>query len=164
MQEHRSTFYFPYWKIPGAQYIVPRLREFHANLDVLDTQLDELIRLALASKQEDDIEALQARDYTKIKNPSLLRFLADMRGEDLSSKQLRDDLMTFLIAGHETTAALLTWAILCLTQNKDKMHKLCCEIDNVLEGRAPTTDDIQNMPYLRNVRIEEKLECNASSQ
>jgi cytochrome P450 family 97 subfamily B polypeptide 3 len=153
MQEHRSTYYFPYWKIPGARYILPRLRDFHANLAILDDQLDSLIRLAIESKQEDDIEALQSRDYTKIKNPSLLRFLVDMRGEDVSGKQLRDDLMTFLIAGHETTAAVLTWAILCLTQNKDKMHKLRCEIDRVLGGRNPTMEDIKQMPYLRNVCI-----------
>jgi cytochrome P450 len=43
-----------------------------------------------------------------VKDPSLLRFLVDMRGEDAEDKQLRDDLMTMLIAGHETTAAVLT--------------------------------------------------------
>ncbi len=43
-----------------------------------------------------------------MKDPSLLRFLVDMRGEDAEDKQLRDDLMTMLIAGHETTAAVLT--------------------------------------------------------
>jgi cytochrome P450 len=40
----------------------------------------------------------------------------DMRGEDSSTKQLRDDLMTMLIAGHETTAAVLTWAAFMLAQ------------------------------------------------
>ena len=49
-------------------------------------------------------------------DPSLLRFLVDARGEDVSNKQLRDDLMTMLIAGHETTAAVLTWTTFCLMQ------------------------------------------------
>jgi cytochrome P450 len=93
----------------------------------------------------------QARDCSKIKDPSLLRFLADMRGEDLSGKQLRDDLMTFLIAGHETTAAVLTFAVFCLTQSKDKMAKLQREIDVHLGDRPPTVEAIKAMPYLRNV-------------
>jgi hypothetical protein len=67
VQEHRSTFYVPYWNIPGSRYVVPRLREFHASLDILDTQLDELVRLAVNTKQTDDLEALQARDYSKVR-------------------------------------------------------------------------------------------------
>lgn len=152
VQEHRSTFYFPYWNIPGARFVVPRLREFHANLGVLDTQLDDLIRRAVASKQVDDIEALQARDYANIRDPSLLRFLTDMRGEDISGKQLRDDLMTFLIAGHETTAAVLTWAVLCLTQAPAKMRKLQAEVDAVLGEGEPDVAAVKRMPYLRNAR------------
>ena len=52
----------------------------------------------------------------QLRDPSLLRFLVDMRGEDVSNKQLRDDLMTMLIAGHETTAAVLTWTFFSLAQ------------------------------------------------
>jgi cytochrome P450 family 97 subfamily B polypeptide 3 len=152
VQEHRSTFYLPYWNIPLARYVVPRLREFHTNLAILDDQLDDLIRLAVHSKQLDDIEALQARDYSNIKDPSLLRFLADMRGEDLTAKQLRDDLMTFLIAGHETTAAVLTWSLLCLTQSPDKLRKLQVEVDSVLQAGTPTMASIKEMPYLRKAR------------
>ena len=61
LQEHRSTFYLPYWNFPLAKQLVPRLREFHANLDVIDTQLDALITRAVNTKQVDDIEALQVR-------------------------------------------------------------------------------------------------------
>ncbi len=42
-----------------------------------------------------------------------------MRGEDTTNKQLRDDLMTMLIAGHETTAAVLTWTFFCIAQNPE---------------------------------------------
>jgi hypothetical protein len=55
---------------------------------------------------------------------SLLRFLVDLRGEDTSNKQLRDDLMTMLVAGHETTAAVLTWALFEIAQNPDIQRKL----------------------------------------
>lgn len=64
--EHRSTFYLPYWNIPLAQYIVPRQRKFQADLKVINSCLDDLIASAKAGRSEEDIEALQARDYTKV--------------------------------------------------------------------------------------------------
>ena len=95
------------------------------------------------------MEALQARDYSKIKDPSLLRFLVDSRGEDISNKQLRDDLMTMLIAGHETTAAVLTWTLFSLAQAPQALARLEREIDEVLGDRVPTLDDIKALPYTR---------------
>ena len=61
----------------------------------------------------------------QVKDASLLRFLVDMRDADLEAKQLRDDLMTMLIAGHETTAAVLTWALFCLAQARVCVAGVC---------------------------------------
>jgi cytochrome P450 len=69
----------------------------------------------------------------------------DMRGEDASTKQLRDDLMTMLIAGHETTAAVLTWAAFMLAQNPSMISKAQAEIDSVLEGRRPRLEDLKKL-------------------
>lgn len=137
--EHRSTFYIPYWNIPISKYVVPRQIAFNKDLKVINQCLDELIQLAKDTRSEDDIEALQARDYSKVKDASLLRFLVDMRDADLEAKQLRDDLMTMLIAGHETTAAVLTWTLLLLMTHPDKETKVLAEIDAVIEDRAPST-------------------------
>lgn len=46
----------------------------------------------------------------------------------ISSKQLRDDLMTMLIAGHETTAAVLTWTVYCLTSHPQVVAKVHQEV------------------------------------
>ena len=46
----------------------------------------------------------------------------------ISSKQLRDDLMTMLIAGHETTAAVLTWTVYCLTSHPEVVARLHQEV------------------------------------
>lgn len=73
-----------------------------------------------------------------MRDPSLLRFLVDARDADLSDKQLRDDLMTMLIAGHETTAAVLTWTLFALMQNRDAHTKMLAEIDSVLGDRIPS--------------------------
>ncbi len=49
-------------------------------------------------------------------------------GDDITSKQLRDDLMTLLIAGHETTAAVLTWTFHCIADRPDVVAKMREEV------------------------------------
>ncbi|EIE26006.1 cytochrome P450 [Coccomyxa subellipsoidea C-169] len=147
--EHRSTFYIPYWNIPITKYIVPRQRKFNADLAVINACLDDLIAQAKQTRQADDVEALQARDYSKVRDPSLLRFLVDMRDADLSDKQLRDDLMTMLIAGHETTAAVLTWTLFALLTHPSAYAKVLAEIDSVLGDKTPSIEDMRAMPYVR---------------
>eukprot|EP01036_Dinobryon_divergens_P029748 gene29748-38888_t len=152
--EHRSITPLPYWNLPFANQLVPRLRRFNKDLKLLDTVLDELIVKALATQNKQDIDELEKRDYSTMENASLLRFLVDMRGEDTTSKQLRDDLMTMLIAGHETTAAVLTWAMFELSQQPDLYAKVRKEIDEVVGSRDPTFDDISRLQLVRLVIAE----------
>ncbi|XP_051125371.1 cytochrome P450 97B2, chloroplastic isoform X2 [Andrographis paniculata] len=152
--EHRSTFYIPYWKIPLAKWLVPRQRKFHSDLRVINDCLDGLIRNAKETREEADVEKLQQRDYSNIKDASLLRFLVDMRGVDADDVQLRDDLMTMLIAGHETTAAVLTWATFLLVQKPEKMKKAQAEIDSVLRGETVTFEAIKKLEYVRLIVAE----------
>jgi cytochrome P450 family 97 subfamily B polypeptide 3 len=102
---------------------------------------------------------VQARDYDNVKDPSLLRFLVDMRGADTEDKQLRDDLMTLLIAGHETTAAVLTWGLFSVVQAPEALSQLQQEVDRVVGDRRPTWDDIKQMPVLRNVCFIQDCKC-----
>lgn len=136
--EHRSTFYIPYWNIPIAKYVVPRQVQFQKDIKVINECLDELIDKAKLSRSVDDIEALQARDYSKVQDASLLRFLVDMRDADLEQKQLRDDLMTMLIAGHETTAAVLTWTIFLLAMHPDIQEKVVQEVKEFKDKKPGT--------------------------
>lgn len=152
--EHRSTFYIPYWNIPISKFVVPRQIQFNKDIKVINECLDELIDLAKSSRSVDDIEALQARDYSQVQDASLLRFLVDMRDADLEQKQLRDDLMTMLIAGHETTAAVLTWAIFLLATHPEAQQKAYAELERFADGTTPTLADIATVPYLRNIVAE----------
>ncbi|KAI9070939.1 hypothetical protein K1719_047101 [Acacia pycnantha] len=151
--EHRSTFYIPYWKIPLARWIVPRQRKFQNDLKIINSCLDGLIKNAKDSRDA-DVEKLQQRDYLNLKDASLLRFLVDVRGADVDDQQLRDDLMTMLIAGHETTAAVLTWACFLLAQNTTTMEKAQAEVDSVLGNRRPTLESLKNLQYIRLIVIE----------
>jgi hypothetical protein len=70
--EHRSTFYIPYWNVPLLRAVVPRQRQFGVDIKVINDCLDGLIRNARDTRQEDDLEALQARDYTKVRGTTWL--------------------------------------------------------------------------------------------
>eukprot|EP00262_Sarcandra_glabra_P004107 TRINITY_DN150_c0_g1_i1.p1 TRINITY_DN150_c0_g1~~TRINITY_DN150_c0_g1_i1.p1 ORF type:complete len:568 (+),score=95.28 TRINITY_DN150_c0_g1_i1:196-1899(+) len=94
-------------------------------------------------------------EYMNEQDPSILHFLL-ASGDDVSSKQLRDDLMTMLIAGHETSAAVLTWTFYLLAKEPSVMVKLQNEVDSVLGDQFPTIEDMKKLKYTTRV-INESL-------
>lgn len=147
--EHRALTPAPYWKLPGANQVVPRLVEFNTDMDLLNSVLYRLIDECLESRNPEELEALKNKDYSKVKDPSMLRFLIDLRGEEVDNKQMRDDLITLLIAGHETTAAVLTWLVYALSQHPECLKVVQKEIDEVVGDRYPTIEDIKVMPEVQ---------------
>jgi len=65
----------------------------------------------------------------------------------MSDEQLRDEVMTLFLAGHETTANSLTWTLLLLAQNPEKEAALAAELRAVLQGRPPAVNDLPRLPY-----------------
>jgi cytochrome P450 len=66
----------------------------------------------------------------------------------LSDREVRDALMTFLLAGHETTALSLAWACYLLDQNPEAAGRLRAELCGELNGRPPGLADLPRLPYL----------------
>jgi len=87
---------------------------------------------------------------------SMLLVAQDSEGDGggMSDLQLRDELMTIFLAGHETTANALTWTWYLLSQHPDVEARFHAEIDLVLGGRLPTADDLVALPYARMVLAE----------
>jgi len=75
-------------------------------------------------------------------------------GEPMPPKQIRDEVLTLLLAGHETTANALGWTFYLLSSAPEVEGKLRTEFDQVLGGRLPTVEDIARMPYLTMVLQE----------
>ena len=71
----------------------------------------------------------------------------DVDGTRMSHKQLRDELMTLYLAGHETTSLTLSWSWYLISQHPEVERKLVDEWSRVLGGRSPTPDDLLKMPY-----------------
>ena len=86
----------------------------------------------------------------------------DNNQEKMSDKQVRDEVMTIFIAGHETTANALTWTFYLLSQNQEVEKKLYDELDpllgdnsgNIVGNSIPTADDIPKLQYTEKVLRE----------
>jgi cytochrome P450 len=76
-------------------------------------------------------------------------------GEPMPDDQLRDELVTLLLASHETTANALGWTWYLLSRHTDAAERMHGEIDTVLRGdRLPTSADVQDLPFTRMVLAE----------
>ena len=85
---------------------------------------------------------------------SLVMATADADGRPLDDTEVRDQILSVLAAGVETTASLLAWALHALADLPDVESRLWAELDRELAGRAPTYADIPRLPYTRQVLIE----------
>lgn len=89
----------------------------------------------------------------------LLEMLMSARDDDgsaMSDTQLRDEVMTLYLAGHETTANTLSWTWFELSRRPEVRQQLEAELDAVLGGRTPTTEDLRALPFTAAV-IDETL-------
>lgn len=75
-------------------------------------------------------------------------------GAGMDDAQLRDEAMTLVLAGHETTAMALTWATWLLAREPAALAWLREELDSVLGGTAPTSDDLGRLPRTKAVVAE----------
>jgi cytochrome P450 len=97
---------------------------------------------------------------------SLLGMLVELVDHEtdtgMTDQQLRDEVITFFLAGYETTGATLTWLAHTLTQHPEALLAVETELSTLLGGRAPAFTDLMAMPYTRAV-IQETLRLYAPS-
>ena len=86
----------------------------------------------------------------------LLILARDDEGHALTETEIRDQVVTFIVAGHETVASALTWTFALLAENPEIMRTLQAEVDAVLGGNAAQFADYQRLPFARAV-VDETL-------
>ena len=111
-----------------------------------------LLRVKRAVREIDEIvnHIIRQRRACDEDTGDLLSMLIASRDEDgshMTDRQLRDEIMTFLLAGHETTAVSLSWTWYLLSQHPEAGQKLRQELDDVLGGRTPQLEDLARLPY-----------------
>jgi cytochrome P450 len=87
---------------------------------------------------------------------SMLLQAQDLEGDGggMSDQQVRDECVTLILAGHETTANALTWTWYLLAQHPDVEQRLHAELDAALHGASPSVDDLPRLPYTEMVLAE----------
>jgi cytochrome P450 len=78
---------------------------------------------------------------------SMMLTARDDLGRPMTDEQLRDEMMTLFLAGHETTAAALSWVFWLLGQHPRVEERLLAELDSELGGRPATAEDLPALPY-----------------
>ena len=127
--ESRAVIRLPRW-IPTPL----RMRKKRVN-----QQLDEVVKPLIEERRR------TGKDTGDLL--SMLVLSKDENGEGMSDQQVRDEAVTLVLAGHETTANALTWTFYLLSQHPEIEEKLLDELDNVLDGRTPSLEDIRKLSY-----------------
>ncbi|WOI43058.1 bifunctional cytochrome P450/NADPH--P450 reductase [Bacillus altitudinis] len=131
-------------RLPVAdKLMIKRRKEFEQDVDFMKQLVDDII------------QERKKQDKTGNDLLSLMLHAKDPEtGERLSDENIRYQIITFLIAGHETTSGLLSFAIYFLLKNPDKLKKTVQEADDVLQGGLPTFKQVQKLSYTRMVLNE----------
>ncbi len=105
-------------------------------------------------------QIIRERRRRRERHDDLLEMLLEARdegtGEGMSDQQVRDEVLTLLLAGHETTANALSWAFFLLAQHPHVEARLQEEYQQVLNGRPATIEDLPRLPSTRMV-VEEAM-------
>ena len=147
--------------ITGA---VAVLQESFSQIDILP----QWVPTAMRRRTRNALQAIDTMMYRliakrraagfDIKNtePDLLHMLLAARDEEgdgagLNDTEIRDQLVTFYLAGHETTSQALTWTMYLLSQHPEVEARLHAEVDQVLCDRLPGFDDVDSLVYTEKV-------------
>jgi len=134
-----------YHPVPPLAVPTPRNRRIQQSIRTLDGVVQQMIteHRRLGSDTDDLLSLLVlSRD--------------EETGEGMNDRQVRDEVMTLLLAGHETTSNALTWTWYLLSQHPDVESRLHAELERVLGGRIPMVEDLPRLVYTRMV-LEEAL-------
>ena len=119
---------------PPLSWPTPRNRQVNNATHLIEERVQQMI----------DERRNSANEHTDFL--SVLLQAQDEDGATMSDRQLMDECLTLFAAGHETTAAALTWTWYFLCQNPDIYQSVQQEVDSVLQGRTPEYADLVNLP------------------
>ena len=135
----------------GHPFVPPMWVPTHANRRLVEARrvLDRRIQAMIRERRQNAGE-----------RGDLLDMLMAARDADtglgMTDEQLQHEIAVMMFAGHETTAAALTWAFYLLSQNPAVLAKLRAELDANLAGRVPAVRDLPQLPYNRMI-VDEAL-------
>lgn len=124
--------------------MVKTKRQFNQDIHTMVSLVDRIIDERKLS-EDHEAEDLLSR---------MLKSADPVTGEKLSDENIRYQIITFLIAGHETTSGLLSFALYFLMKHPDKLEKAYAEVDQVLTDSIPSYPQVRNLKYIRMILNE----------
>ncbi|MDQ0175531.1 bifunctional cytochrome P450/NADPH--P450 reductase [Bacillus chungangensis] len=124
--------------------MVKSRRQFKEDIEFMFSMVDKIIADRKAHDHQEGSDLLA--HMLKGKDPET--------GEALDVANIRYQIITFLIAGHETTSGLLSFALYFLLNNRDKLQKGYEEVDRVLTDSVPSYAQVKNLKYIRMILDE----------
>ncbi len=138
---------FNFLLLPYSEWLqklpLPQTRRFNRARDTLNSIIYGMI-------EERRRSGADAGDLLSM----LLLAKDEQGGGGMRDEQVRDEALTLFLAGHETTANALTWTWYLLSQNPEKEAKLSAELTQVLAGRDPSFEDLEQLKYTEAVLAE----------
>jgi cytochrome P450/NADPH-cytochrome P450 reductase len=128
-----------------TRLMVGTRRRFEEDVRYMHQVADELI-----AQRKRDPAAGEKKDLLGL----MLRGRDPASGEGLSDENIRFQMVTFLIAGHETTSGLLSFALYLLLKNPHALQRARAQVDEVLGTEAPRVGDLSRLPYVEQVLKE----------
>jgi cytochrome P450 len=125
---------FSPWLAITRRLPIPSTRRFDRAIRTFDRLISSMIEQRRRTAEHPD---------------DLLSHLLDAReaGERMTDLQVRDEALTLLLAGHETTSNALTWTWWLLSRHPNVRRRLHRELDDVLGDGAPSVEDLERLPY-----------------
>src|SRR4051812_26889281 len=127
--------------------LIKKKRQFNRDIEYMFSLVDRII------KERKQTESHDAEDLLS----RMLDCADPVTGEKLSDENIRYQIITFLIAGHETTSGLLSFALYFLMHQRDVLEKAYAEVDRVLGGDLdvmPTYAQVHQLAYVRQILNE----------
>ncbi|OWY21769.1 cytochrome P450 [Sphingobacteriales bacterium UPWRP_1] len=135
----RQPYLYPWLKLSGKVAFYESLRR----------ETDDIVYGIIKERRE------QKSAYNDLLD-MLINSRYEDTGEGMNNKQLRDESMILIVAGHETSANALAWALYLISQHPEVEQKLLEEAATVLGNRTPAFEDLPNLQYTRQV-IQETM-------
>jgi cytochrome P450 len=129
---------------PLPRWLSPRRRDADRAISLLDDIIYGMIHQRRAAPEQSQGERVDLLHM-------LVTAVDEEGGGTLDDREIRDQLVTLFVAGHETTSHALAWTWYLLSQSPEAERKLHAELARVLGGRAPSYDDLERLPWTRQV-------------
>ena len=121
----------------------------------LPTKRNRQFNEAVAFLQNVCSHIIDERRRSSHRADDLLSILMDARdaetNEAMNEQQLRDEIMTLMVSGHDTTATMVAWALLMLSQHPQHLERMRNETDTVMAGRLPEAGDLKGLEYTKRI-------------